>query len=141
MGLSNKALYKEDLKKNADEKCSFAPGICRDVQFSPPLEADLLQNTLWPEKEKLYGHGFEIIAVGTSRDGKYIASSCKASKAEYAAVIIWSAESYRKIGELSGHALTVTTIVFSPDGKWLVTAGRDRSWILHQSTGDESSIF
>jgi elongator complex protein 2 len=96
---------------------------------------------LWPEKEKLYGHGFEIMAVGTSKDGKYVASACKASKAEYASIILWSATNYKKIIELPGHALTVTTIVFSPDGKWLVSAGRDRSWILHQKTNDEQGSF
>lgn len=139
--MSNKALYEEDITKEPAEKSTYAPGICRDVQFSPPLEVDLLQNTLWPEKEKLYGHGFEIMAVGTSKDGKYVASSCKASKAEYASIILWSAEHYKKIIELPGHALTVTTIVFSPDGQWLVSAGRDRSWILHQKTRDEQGIF
>lgn len=142
LGLSNKALYEEDVKKTPAEKSTYAPGICRDVQFSPPLEVDLLQNTLWPEKEKLYGHGFEIMAVGTSIDGKYIASSCKASKAEYASIIIWSTNNYKKINELPGHALTVTTIVFSPDGMWLVSAGRDRSWILHQRTeNDDGMLF
>lgn len=141
LGLSNKALYEDDLKRDASEKFSYSPGICRDVQFSPPLEADLLQNTLWPEKEKLYGHGFEIMAVGTCLHGRYIASSCKASNPEYASVILWSSESYKKIGELTGHALTVTTIAFSPDGNWLVTAGRDRSWILYQKTDDEKNPF
>ena len=74
------------------------------------------------------------MAVGTSNDGKFIASSCKASKAEYASVILWSVESFKKVGELIGHSLTVTSIVFSPDSKWLVTAGRDRSWMLYQRT-------
>lgn len=106
------------------------------------MEVDLLQNTLWPEKEKLYGHGFEIMAVATTKDGRYIASSCKATKAEYASIILWSAQDYKKITELRGHALTVTTIVFSPDGKWLVTAGRDRSWILYQRTdNDEGTVL
>ena len=105
------------------------------------METELLQNTLWPEKEKLYGHGFEIMAVGTSPDGKYIASSCKASKAEYAEVIIWSSDMCTKIKELSGHVLTDTSIQFSPDNNWLVTAGRDRMWILYQRTADIDGIY
>jgi elongator complex protein 2 len=42
-----------------------------------------LQDTLWPEKDKLYGHGYELISVATSSDGQYIASACKVILNEY----------------------------------------------------------
>jgi len=47
---------------------------------SAPLEEDLIQNTLWWEERKLYGHGAELQSIATSPDSKWIASSCKASK-------------------------------------------------------------
>jgi elongator complex protein 2 len=43
----------------------------------PPTEEHLLQNTLWPEIQKLYGHGYEIFALAVDLKNKIIASSCK----------------------------------------------------------------
>jgi len=57
--------------------------------LGPPTEENLIQNTLWPEVHKLYGHGFEIHCVATSPDGLFIASACHSSNAEDAAIIIW----------------------------------------------------
>ena len=45
-----------------------------------PKEEDLIQNSLWWEERKLYGHGAELQAVAVSKDQKWIASSCKANK-------------------------------------------------------------
>ena len=45
----------------------------------PPTEENLLQNTLWPEVHKLYGHGNEIFALAANPQGTYLASVCKVS--------------------------------------------------------------
>jgi elongator complex protein 2 len=55
----------------------------------PPTEENLLQNTLWPEVQKLYGHGYELFALAARHDGTLLASACKATSAEHAAIIIW----------------------------------------------------
>ena len=47
------------------------------VLVAPPTEENLLQNTLWPEMEKLYGHSNELSAVACSPDGALLASACK----------------------------------------------------------------
>ena len=44
---------------------------------APPTEEDLLQNTLWPEGQKLYGHGYEIFTLAAHPDGTLLATACK----------------------------------------------------------------
>lgn len=48
-----------------------------------------MQNTLWPELQKLYGHGYEIYALAATADGQLLASTCRASNAEHAQIILW----------------------------------------------------
>ena len=46
----------------------------------PPTEEDLLQNTLWPEVQKLYGHGYEIFALAGHPARNLLASACKVGR-------------------------------------------------------------
>lgn len=55
----------------------------------PPPEETLMQNTLWPETQKLYGHGYDVYSLCATSDGKLLASSCKATNAEHAQIILW----------------------------------------------------
>lgn len=48
-----------------------------------------MQNTLWPEGAKLYGHGNDLIALAANADGSLLASSCKASHEMDAHIILW----------------------------------------------------
>lgn len=54
----------------------------------------------------------------------------QASKAEHAAVIVWSATTWRQLQLLPYHALTVTQMAFSPDARLLLAVSRDRTWSL-----------
>lgn len=101
----------------------------------PPTEEALLSTTLWPEVDKLYGHGYEIRAMACSHDGQYLASACRATNAFHAAVHLRSTKDLKRIGEpLSGHTLSIHRIAFSPDDRYLLTVGRDRSWHVYQRT-------
>lgn len=55
----------------------------------PPTETTLMQSTLWPESQKLYGHGYDVFALCSTSDGKLLATSCKATNAEHAQIIVW----------------------------------------------------
>lgn len=127
LGLSNKALTGADTFHD-----SFAPQTTSTPLNVPPFEQTLLQDTLWPEVDKVYGHGFEIVSLATNPTGTLIASSCKASQPEHAAVRLYSPiEKTEACSPLVFHTLTVTSISFSPNGKYLLTAGRDRSFALY----------
>lgn len=49
-----------------------------------------MQNTLWPETRKLYGHGYELVCVACDHQRTLLASACKATKHDHAAIRLWS---------------------------------------------------
>eukprot|EP00066_Takifugu_rubripes_P017915 XP_011607181.1 PREDICTED: elongator complex protein 2 isoform X1 [Takifugu rubripes] len=139
LGLSNKAVFQGDLvskTKGEEEQFSSISDQYQESYFhplimtEPPPEDHLLQNTLWPEVQKLYGHGFEMFCLASDSAGSVVASACKASKTEHAAVILWSATTWRQLQMLSYHTLTVTQMAFSPDARLLLAVSRDRTWSL-----------
>lgn len=154
LGLSNKAVtgVEAEDKDNAPLGCtSFdASSIVKtSVHNSWLLEEELKQATLWPEIEKLYGHGFEVVTVSSAfvplAGKKLIASSCRASKEDFALVRLWEVDSGKELfPSLGGHQLTATCVEFSPRGSYLLTAGRDRHWCLFKSvavTEDNAHSF
>ncbi|ERE82229.1 elongator complex protein 2-like isoform 1 [Cricetulus griseus] len=138
LGLSNKAVYPGDLLPQVyeDNALSNNPAFDYDIIFQPavlsvpPTEDHLLQNTLWPEVQKLYGHGHEIFCVTCNNSKTLLASACKAAQKEHAAIILWSTMSWKQVQSLVFHTLTVTQMAFSPDDKFLLAVSRDRTWSL-----------
>lgn len=105
----------------------------------PPFEEHLLQNTLWPEVQKLYGHADELVAVTCNNSGTIIASACSAKTAETAQVRLWNVKTWREIEALGGHTLTVTQIAFSPNDDYMLSVSRDRNMILYKISDDRST--
>lgn len=99
----------------------------------PPTEDDLARHTLWPETEKLYGHGYEISALASSQDGTIVATSCKASSIDHAVIRLYTTNDWREVKPpLVAHSLTVTCLRFSVDDQYLLSVGRDRQWAIFE---------
>lgn len=141
LGLSNKAVFKNDIDtQDEEEKDDARPGQYPENYFTPtelkapPSEDLLLQNTLWPEEGKLYGHGYEIFSLAAHPNGKLLASACKAAKADVANILLWDMETKKIIGSLQGCTLTVTQMAFSYQGNRLLAVSRDRTWVLYRES-------
>ncbi|KAI9220731.1 WD40-repeat-containing domain protein, partial [Blastocladiella britannica] len=158
LGLSNKAVVaaagaaEDDQAPRAstaahggeylDRQSYVPPTAAIDVgPHQRPLEEHLLQDTLWPEIDKLYGHGHECVAVAAA---PYlgVATSARATAADATAVRVYRPDlAWHEAppGLIGAHALTVTKIVpyleTLLDGgdavrPWVVTTGRDRTWAV-----------
>ncbi|KAI6714284.1 hypothetical protein JHW43_003231 [Diplocarpon mali] len=141
LGLSNKAIEAvDDDQEVAQDKSIDPASIVRKSALSlshPPLEDQLSRRTLWPEIEKLYGHGYEISALAASHDGSMVATACKATSIDHAVIRIFETATWHEVKPpLTAHSLTVARLRFSPDDALLLSVGRDRQWAVFQREVD-----
>ncbi|KAK5009755.1 hypothetical protein LTR28_013563, partial [Elasticomyces elasticus] len=154
LGLSNKVVQNvadEELAGTAINGGANEPGAADPasaVQKStldldhPPFEDHLARHTLWPEHEKLYGHGNEISAVAASHDGALVATACRASSIDYAVIRLYETKDWREIKPpLVAHSLTVTNLEFCPTDKQLLSVARDRQWFVFSRTEEHSQSY
>jgi elongator complex protein 2 len=147
LGLSNKIVYDEDLTNGVDaEEKKFRDEYPENYfvpmeMKTPPTEEYLMQNTLWPEMQKLYAHGYEIYSLTATNDGKILASACKATSVEHAEIILWNTSTWKVHQRLRSHKLTVTQMKFSHDGKRLLSVSRDRRFSLFERSDVNSVSF
>ncbi|TFY72495.1 hypothetical protein EVG20_g495 [Dentipellis fragilis] len=128
LGLSNKAVGGSDENAQSYASVSRSGGVVRR-----PFEGELAAMTLWPEVEKVFGHGYESITIAASTSRNLIATACKATTPKHAVVRLYDTTKFHPVGEpLAGHALTVTRIAFSPDDKRVLTVSRDRTWRMFE---------
>ncbi|KAF2844929.1 RNA polymeras-like protein II Elongator subunit [Plenodomus tracheiphilus IPT5] len=150
LGLSNKAIQAvgdDDAVTTGEEDENEAidpASIVRKstLQFAhPPFEDHLARHLLWPETEKLYGHGYEISAVTVSRDGSLVATACRASSIDHAVIRLYDTKDWLEVKPaLRAHSLTVTALQFSPCGTYLLSVGRDRQWVVWERN-EEPSLY
>ncbi|KAL9596206.1 MAG: hypothetical protein Q9219_005958 [cf. Caloplaca sp. 3 TL-2023] len=108
----------------------------------PPSEDELAKHTLWPEREKLYGHGYEICALAASHDGSVIATACRASSLDHAVIRLFESKNWRELKPpLTAHSLTVTCLRFSSNDQFLLSTGRDRQWAVFQRDETGCSMY
>ncbi|KAJ4402050.1 Elongator subunit elp2 [Gnomoniopsis sp. IMI 355080] len=145
LGLSNKATVESEdapeaaaaavnpeVDRSAVDPATIVRSSALDIDH-PPFEESLSRHTLWPEIEKLYGHGYEISCLAASHDGKLIASACKASSLNHAVIRIFETERWTELRPpLAVHTLTATRLRFSADDRFLLSVGRDRQWAVFE---------
>ncbi|EGW35105.1 uncharacterized protein SPAPADRAFT_58246 [Spathaspora passalidarum NRRL Y-27907] len=153
LGLSNKAANEQletgDLAPQQQDDEEQQPPQQDDVLTSletPPLEEYLQRYTLFPEIEKLYGHGYEISCCASSPNGSLIASACRSNTAKHAVIRVFNAkQDFQQCTQiLQGHNLTISSLEFSPNGKYLLAVSRDRQfslWTVENETTGEFKLF
>lgn len=138
LGLSNKSVSisaaqapteKRHIKDQYPENYFVASQLSQ-----PPTEETLMQNTLWPENQKLYGHGYEVYSITATSDGRFLASACKATNEEHARIILWDTQTWKQVDSLASHNLTITQMRFSPNDQFLLSVSRDRRFSLFSRT-------
>ncbi|KAK0739802.1 WD40-repeat-containing domain protein [Apiosordaria backusii] len=146
LGLSNKAIDTSDpTQETSQNQQQQEEGLSQSnltistalasTTSHPPYEENLSRHTLWPEVEKLYGHGYEISCLASSHDGKVIASACKASSLNHAVIRLFETDKWTEIRPpLQAHSLTVARVRFSADDELLLSVGRDRQWVVWSKT-------
>ncbi|TIB19093.1 hypothetical protein E3P92_00194 [Wallemia ichthyophaga] len=107
----------------------------------PPVEEQLV-TSLWPESNKLFGHGYELFSIAAAHHSNLLATACKAQSAKHAVVRITDAIKGMHYGNpLEGHTLTITSIQFSPDDKMILSVSRDRTWRLFEKASDKEEYI
>lgn len=152
LGLSNKAAndqlesgeaqQREEDHENDDEAEKSNDDPLADLKV-PPSEGYLQRHTLFPEIEKLYGHGYELTCCAYSPQNSLIASACRSNSAKHAVIRIFNAaKDFQLVAQsLPGHNLTITSLEFSPDGKHLLAVSRDRQFSLWTLTDADQGSF
>lgn len=147
LGLSSKATNREDIDEEEDpdaRETDDVNNISFDVVSSlqtPPLEDELQRHTLWPEIEKLYGHGYEISCLDVSPDKKLVASACKSNNLQHAVIRITDTDTWLQLKPTSTfHNLTITRLRFSKDNTYLLSVSRDRQWAVWKRNMNDNSF-
>jgi elongator complex protein 2 len=162
LGLSNKAMDEDKGDENPEDMTQQQPGEAEDLEANtssksslsllaklsgPPTEDLLSRHTLWPEREKLYGHGAEISDAASSSDAGILATACKASSTDHAVIRLYNTNTWHELRPpLTAHSLTATRLSFSPttnadDSGYLLSVGRDRQWAVFQQSPRASKAW
>lgn len=159
LGLSNRAVFEGSTIEEAPSASGQPIGTAKEslsaVLRQPPSEEQLSVETLWPELEKLYGHGYELLWVSanppnpvdggrTTTGGRFVASCCKATSEDHAVVRIHDRhQNWKECAVLQGHSLSITRIQWSMDSRFVLTCSRDRSWRMYEkvaASGEDGQV-
>jgi len=156
LGLSNKAISEGDdyfaatsLFPKASEvdlghvSATLHHGIKQTFVTRGPTEDELIAHSLWPEMDKLYGHGYDLVAIAsTSGRLPYLVSAANARSAKNAALRVWDWRTLLQVQLLPGHQQTVVQIAFAPTSskfcdKFFATVSKDQQVGLWRYVGPD----
>jgi elongator complex protein 2 len=89
-------------------------GLAQVLYTRPPVEDEALSSTLWPEADKLYGHGNEVMVLAAAHALPLLASAAAARRPRDAGIRLWDTRTWAEVGELLGHQASVTALAFAP---------------------------
>lgn len=96
-----------------------------------PREDHLQKLTLWPEVDKLYGHGYETSSLAVSSKRGIVVSCCKSNSEKHACLRYYSASNWHEVlPPTFGHSNTVTSLKISPNGEYILSVSRDRKYMV-----------
>lgn len=148
LGLSNKAVYAAEIRgaedagvgqtQQADNNLvnSFGDDMLLSsfgadkAANAAPLDVELRQDRLWPERAKLYGHGNDAFCISVDLNHGILASASRAQASRDAFIILWDIESGVEKQRLFSHDLTINQLMFSSNGEALLSVSRDRSFAV-----------
>lgn len=146
LSLSNKAInsapqVSNDIENDEDQEEEEVEDYTKhglDVTV-PPLEEQLQRHTLWPEVEKIYGHGYELVCTACTRDKKLLVSACRANSIDHAVIRCTNLTNWQEAcNPLAYHKFTINRLQFSYDDKLLLSVSRDRTWAVWNRDSDLS---
>lgn len=144
LGLSNKAnIDNNEVGENGEAE--IVSEVLSELN-EPPVEDILQRHTLWPESEKLYGHGFEITTLDACKDRSIVSSACRSNVSKHAVIRNFNTSTWLENSEtLAAHDLTITRLRYSlPDdenlNEYLLAVSRDRKFSLWLREGERFEL-
>ena len=155
LGLSNKASAADAAEERQMGGSASASNANTEIMLSAvetmqlPQERDLGAVSLWPESLKLFGHNTEIYCLASSASSSHdpsarvlVASAAKARDADDAQIRLWDVANGICVQVLqNGHKSTVASMCFSPNGRQLVSSGKDRRLCLWQHRTEDGLFY
>lgn len=120
--------YKNSNDGTTIESVDVTTGQSQIFYNKPPTEKEIENHSLWEEIDKQYFHG--NIQHIQSSNNKHIFSVSEALNSRGASIGVWDISKQKLLEYLIGHNSTVTVLVGSPDGEYLQSGSKDRTFIL-----------